>query len=31
MDFLILSSAELVKMYLALTKKNVAKTKKRIY
>lgn len=30
-DFLILSSAELVKTYLDLTKKNVAKMKKRIY
>ena len=30
-DFLTSSSAELVKTYLALTKKNVAKTKKRIY
>ena len=31
MDFLTLSSAELVKTYLDLTKKNVAKMKKRIY
>ena len=31
MDFLILSSAELAKTYLDLTKKNVVKTKKKIY